>query len=188
MALNSNMVPLGTPMPDIMLPDLVGNLVSTRSNVEIGPTLLFWAANHCPYVLHIERELATVLAEFADQPLSVAAISSNDVAEYPDDDFAGLQAQQERASWTFPYLIDTDQAAAKAFDAACTPDFFLYDTEGLLAYRGALDASSPKNNEPLTGDLLREALHHVLAGEPVPEPHRPAMGCGIKWKPGNEPA
>lgn len=147
-----------------------------------------FGCNHCPYVRHIEAALGGLIDEYPADALTVVAISSNDVDQYPDDDVAGLQDQHDRAGWHFPYLIDADQSVAKAFNAACTPDFFLFDRDGSLVYRGAFDTSSPKNGEPLTGSMLRSALDATLQDQTVPEPHRPALGCGIKWKPGNEPA
>jgi len=180
-------VPLGTPLFDLSLPDLDGNQVSLQQLRGTGCLLVLWSANHCPYVRHVERALGALIGEFPSASLATLAISSNDVNQYPDDDVAGLRAQRERAGWTFPYLVDSDQTAARTFHAACTPDFFLYNANGLLAYRGAFDDSTPKNDQPLTGDLLRTALTAVLAGQPVAESHKPAMGCGIKWKPGNEP-
>ncbi len=187
MALYSTMVPLGTPLPDVSLPDLDGSYVSLAQIRDSGSLLVIFTCNHCPYVRHIEAKLGELVTEFADRELTVTAISSNDIGQYPDDDADGLRAQQVRAGWNFPYLMDEDQSAAKTFNAACTPDFFLYGPSGLLAYRGAFDGSTPKNGEPLTGELLRSAITSTLAGEPVPEPHKPSMGCGIKWKPGNEP-
>ena len=180
-------VPLGTPLPDVTLPDLDGNTVHLVSYRDSQALLVIFSCNHCPYVRHVEAALGSLVDEFASDPLTVVAISANDIDQYPDDDIAGLTDQHDRAGWHFPYLVDADQSAARAFNAACTPDFFLYDREGQLAYRGAFDSSTPKNGEPLTGELLRQAIAAVLAGHPVPEPHRPAMGCGIKWKPGNEP-
>ena len=188
MALLSNMVPLGTPLPDVTLPRLDGSHVGLAQIRGSGCLLVVFAANHCPYVRHVESALGALVAEFGDEPLTVVAIGSNDVAQYPDDDAEHLREQQHRAGWNFPYLIDEDQSAARAFRAACTPDFFLYDSDGVLAYRGAFDASTPKNGEPLTGDMLRNAITATMNGEPVPAPHKPAMGCGIKWKPGNEPS
>lgn len=189
MAIDSSpfLVPIGSPLPDVVLPDLTGEDIALSALARGKPTLIFFSCNHCPYVRHVEAALGGLISEF-DGRLQVLAISSNDVNQYPDDDVAGLTEQTRRAGWHFPYLVDTDQSAAKAFRAACTPDFFVYDSAGKLAYRGAFDASTPKNGEPLTGDLLRQALTCVVAGEPVPLPHRPALGCGIKWRPGNEPA
>jgi thiol-disulfide isomerase/thioredoxin len=166
-------------MPDATLPDLFGMPV-TLSEVSAGcPLLVVFACNHCPYVRWIERELAAIATE--NPQLRVVAICANDASEYPEDGPDGLRDQVARAGWTFPYLLDEEQQVARSFGAVCTPDFFLYDGAGLLQYRGALDASSPKNGQPLTGDLLRAAVALVLAGDPVPPPHRPAMGCSIKW-------
>jgi peroxiredoxin len=180
MALESTMVPLGTPVPDVTLPDLDGDLVRLPDHAGGLPLLVVFAANHCPYVRWVEAELGRVVA--AHDGLRAVAISSNDVVAYPDDGPDGMRQQQVRAGWDFPYLRDGDQGAARAFGAACTPDLFLFDAHGRLAYRGAFDASTPKNGQPLTGALLRSAIEDVLAGRPVPEPHRPAMGCGIKWR------
>ena len=189
MAINSSpfAVPLGTAVPDVTLPDLDGNLHPPAELAKGRPLLVFFGCNHCPYVRHVESALGALIAEYSPTDLAVVAISSNDIDQYPDDDVTGLLSQHERAGWQFPYLVDAEQAAAKAFNAACTPDFFLYDRVGSLAYRGAFDSSSPKNDQPLTGELLRAAIDAVVANQPVPEPHRPALGCGIKWKPGNEP-
>jgi peroxiredoxin len=179
MAVNSFMVPLGTPAPDFALPDLDGKVV--RRDDLTGPALLVaFLCNHCPYVQHIEGALGKLLAEHPS--VSVAAICTNDADAYPEDGPAGLAAQIQRAGWTFPYLVDADQEVGRAYNAACTPDFFLYDAQRRLAYRGAFDESSPRNGKPLTGDLLRGALELVLAGQPVPEPHQPSMGCSIKWR------
>lgn len=187
MALVSHMVPIGSPIPDTTLPDLDGvpvNLVDVAGGRAL---VVMFLCNHCPYVRHVEHELATVMGEFADGEIQFVAISSNDVDNYPDDDVEGLSAQVTRTGWNIPYLLDSDQSAAKAFHAACTPDFFIYDPDGNLAYRGAFDESNPKNGKTLDGSDLRNAINRILRGEAVPEPHRPSMGCGIKWKPGNEP-
>jgi cytochrome oxidase Cu insertion factor (SCO1/SenC/PrrC family) len=187
MAMQSQMVPLGTPMPEAILPDLDSNPVDLREFAEGRPTLVVFACNHCPYVRHVESLLGQVLARAMSRGVRAVAINSNDTSRHPDDGPEWMREQVTRAGWSFPYLIDEDQRAAKAFNAACTPDFFLYDANGALAYRGAFDNSTPRNGEPLTGELLAAAIEDVLAGRPVPEPHRPAMGCGIKWLPGNQP-
>jgi hypothetical protein len=136
--------------------------------------------NHCPYVRHIEAELSKVLAQFPG--LAVVGICTNDVEAYPDDRPERLAEQARRAGWVFPYLVDHDQQVGRAYNAACTPDFFLYDRRRGLAYRGAFDESTPGNGKPVTGDLLHAAVEQVLAGTPVPEPHKPSMGCSIKWR------
>lgn len=183
---SSFMVPLGTPAPDFALPATDGTLVR-RDDLADKPALLaIFACNHCPYVRHVEAELGKLLGGYHD--LAVVAICSNDATSYPDDAAPKLREQQARAGWGFPYLVDETQHVARAYHAACTPDFFLYDGERKLAYRGAFDDSTPGNNKPVTGALLREALDLVLAGQPVPEPQKPSVGCSIKWRPGNEPA
>ncbi|HEU0088071.1 MAG TPA: thioredoxin family protein [Pseudonocardiaceae bacterium] len=187
MAVSSFMVPLGTPAPPFALPSLTGQTISPADYAPGQPLLVMFLSNHCPYVRHIERELGKLIAEYADRELAAVAISSNNVETHPDDGPAGLAEQVDRAGFTFPYLLDSSQEVAKAYRAACTPDFFLYDVEHRLAYRGEFDASRPGNDLPVTGQELRVALDLVLAGQPVPEPQVPSIGCNIKWKPGNEP-
>jgi peroxiredoxin len=180
MAVSSQMVPLGTPAPDFALPDLTGRTVSRDDLADAPALLVAFLCNHCPYVRHIEKELGRVLAE---QPsLAVVGICTNDAKAYPDDRPERLAEQAERAGWTFPYLVDGDQSVGRAYRAACTPDFFLYDAQRRLAYRGAFDESTPGNRKPVTGHLLNAAIGAVLDGVPVPEPHRPSMGCSIKWR------
>ena len=181
MAVESPLTPLGAPLPDRTQPDLDGTPTSLAAHAAGRPLLVVFACNHCPYVKHVESELGRLAASFGSR-VAVVAIASNDTESFPEDDVAHLRAQRVRAGWDFPYVLDADQGAARAFGAVCTPDFFVYDAAGALAYRGAFDGSTPKNGVPLTGDLLRGALDLVLAGEPVPLPHRPAMGCSIKWK------
>jgi peroxiredoxin len=186
MAASSLMVPLGTPAPDFELPSVGGPPVAL-ADLD-GPALLvLFLCNHCPYVRHVERALAATVAEHAERGLAAVGICSNDTDAYPDDGPAGLAEQARRAGFTFPYLVDAEQEAAGAYRAMCTPDLFLYDARRSLAYRGAFDDSTPGNGLPVTGAHLRQALDHVLRGEPVPEPHRPSMGCGLKWKPGRQP-
>ncbi|MBF6215132.1 thioredoxin family protein [Nocardia puris] len=181
MALESLMIPLGTPAPEFALPDLDGR-VHRRADYADGPGLLvIFACNHCPYVKHVEAELGAVVR---DSDIPTFAICSNDATAYPDDGPEGLRAQTKRADWTFPYLIDASQEVGRAFGAACTPDFFLYGSGLTLAYRGAFDESTPGNGKPVTGGELRAALAAVRAGAAVPEPHRPSMGCSIKWRDG----
>ncbi|MFI9509639.1 thioredoxin family protein [Nocardia sp. NPDC052566] len=180
MALESLMVPLGTPAPDFSLPDLDG-APHARDDYLGGPGLLVvFACNHCPYVKHIEAAFGEIVDGLDAMP--VVAICTNDADAYPDDAPVRLRDQAIRAGWTFPYLIDTTQEVGRAFGAACTPDFFLYDAKLELAYRGAFDESTPGNGKPLTGNDLRNAIESVLAGKPVGEPHRPSMGCSIKWR------
>ena len=179
MAVESAMVALGSPLPGFRLRDLTGNAVSSESFAG-EPLLVAFLCNHCPYVKHIERGLTETLQRHPD--LHVVGICTNDAAAYRDDASAGLAEQAARAGWAFPYLIDESQQVGRAFGAACTPDFFLYDADGRLAYRGAMDSSTPGNGAPVTGALLDEAIGLVLAGQRVPEPHRPSMGCSIKWR------
>ncbi len=180
MAISSLMVEIGTPAPDFALPDLSSGIVRRDDFVAAPALLVAFLCNHCPYVKHVEVELGRLVAGYPQ--LAVAGICTNDAEAYPDDAPAGLAAQVERAGWTFPYLVDADQAVGRAYQAACTPDFFLYDAQRRLAYRGALDSSTPGNGEPVTGALLRAAIDAVLAGEAVPEPHRPSLGCSLKWR------
>lgn len=179
MAVTSFMVPIGTPIPGFALPSLTGDIVR-RDDLAGAPLLVAFVCNHCPYVKHVEQEFGRLVASFPG--LAVVGICTNDADAYPDDDAKHLAEQAQRAGWTFPYLIDEAQDAGRAFQAACTPDFFLYDAAGTLAYRGAMDDSTPGNGKPVTGALLRTAIEHVLAGEAVPEPHQPSMGCSIKWR------
>ena len=143
------------------------------------PLLVVFACNHCPYVRWLEQDLGRLVT---DSGIRAVAITSNDTSEYPEDGPDGMREQSARAGWDFPYLIDTDQSVAKAFGAVCTPDFFVYDINGKLGYRGAFDDSSPGNGKPVTGADLRAALDLLLAAAPVPEPQRPSMGCSIKWR------
>jgi peroxiredoxin len=179
MAVESSMVPLGSPMPAFALPDVTGRVVDPGSMTS--PALLVaFLCNHCPYVRHVESELGRVLARHPG--LDVVGICSNDAEAYPDDAPDHLAEQARRAGWAFPYLVDAEQQVGRAFRAACTPDFFLYDAQRRLAYRGAFDTSTPGNGQPVTGTLLEAAVEAVLAGQEVPEPHRPSMGCSIKWR------
>ena len=179
MAVTSTMVALRSPLPAFSLPDLTGATVSSESFAG-QPLLVAFMCNHCPFVKHVERGFAEILRRHPD--LSVVGICTNDAAAYPDDAPAGLAEQAARAGWTFPYLIDASQEVGRAFGAACTPDFFVYDADARLAYRGAMDTSTPGNGLPVTGELLDTAIGLVLASQAVPEPHRPSMGCSIKWR------
>jgi peroxiredoxin len=180
MAVSSSMVDLGTPAPDFALPDLAGTTVHLDDLRDSPALLVAFLCNHCPYVRHVEHELGRLIASYPS--LSAVGICTNDTQSYPDDAPPHLAEQVARAGWTFPYLVDADQKVGRAYQAACTPDFFLYDAQRRLAYRGAMDESTPGNNVPVTGALLRDAIEKVLAGEAVPEPHRPSMGCSIKWR------
>ena len=187
MAASSLMVPLGTPAPDFELPSVDGTTVKL-ADLDGRALLVLFLCNHCPYVRHVERRLAEVVASYAGRDVAAVGICSNDTDAHPDDGPAGLAEQARRAGFGFPYLIDDDQQVAAAYRAMCTPDLFVYDADRRLAYRGAFDDSTPRNGRPVTGALLRDALDRVLAGQPVPEPHRPSMGCSLKWKDGNRPS
>jgi thiol-disulfide isomerase/thioredoxin len=174
---------LGTEAPAFTLPDVVsGRSVSLGDIASRGPFLVMFLCNHCPYVQHVEAELGRLARDYAGRKLGLVAISANDAVGYPDDAPVGLAAQAKRAGWTFPYLYDESQAVARAYDAACTPDFFLFDAAGRLAYRGRLDASRPKSSTPVTGRELRAAVDAVLAGRAPAADQQPSLGCGIKWK------
>lgn len=181
MAVDSLMVPLGTKAPDFDLPTIDGGRVAS---VDIDATALvvMFLCNHCPYVKHVENGLGAVARDHADDDVAFVAICPNDAEAYPDDGPDGLRDQADRAGWTFPYAIDQDQTVGRAYQAACTPDFFVYGPDRTLAYRGAMDGASPGNDRPVDGSALRAAIAHVLAGEDVPEPHQPSMGCSIKWR------
>ncbi|MEE2751049.1 MAG: thioredoxin family protein [Myxococcota bacterium] len=150
--------------------------------------LVMFVCNHCPFVLHIEDELARIGDDYTPRGVHVVAISSNDVENYPDDSPEKMVAFAERNRWSFPYLYDESQSVAKDYFAACTPDFFLFDAEQKLVYRGQLDGSRPGNDVPVTGVDLRAALDALLSGQQVSAPQLPSLGCNIKWKPGNAPS
>lgn len=181
MAVTSHMVPLGTPAPEFVLPAIDGSTVSLTDHVGAPALLVAFLSAHCPYVKHVQSTLGALAAELTAGGAVVLGICSNDTDRYPDDGREGLVAQAAESGFTFPYLIDESQQVALAYRAACTPDFFLYDAALALAYRGAFDESTPGNGKPLTGNDLRAAIETVLDGKPVPEPHRPSMGCSIKW-------
>jgi peroxiredoxin len=186
-AVNSFMVPVGTPAPDFTLPSITGSKVALADFAGASALLVVFLSNHCPYVRRVEAGIGSVTASYGARGVATVGICSNDVATHPDDDAAHLAEQAERAGFAFPYLVDESQEVAMAYRAACTPDFFLYDADRRLAYRGQFDGARPSNDVPADGATLRTAFEEVLAGRPVPEPHSPSLGCNIKWKPGNEP-
>jgi peroxiredoxin len=187
MAASSLMVPLGTPAYDFELPSADGTTVKL-ADLDGRALLVMFLCNHCPYVRHVEAALGRLVAEYAGQGVAAVGICSNDLDAYPDDGLDGMATQVRRAGFGFPYLLDETQQVAAAYRAMCTPDLFVYGPDRLLAYRGAFDDSTPRNGRPVTGDLLRDALDRVLAAQPVPEPHRPSMGCSLKWRDGNRPS
>jgi peroxiredoxin len=187
-AVNSTMVPLGTPAPDFTLQDTVSGKPINLTSYRAGkPVVVMFICNHCPFVVHLRSELAKAAADFQKAGAAVIAISANDPENYPEDAPAKMTAEAKRAGYTFPYLFDKDQSVAKACRAACTPDFFVYDTAGTLFYRGQFDGSRPSNGIPVSGNDLRAAVLAVLAGKPAPKEQWPSIGCNIKWKAGNEP-
>jgi peroxiredoxin len=183
----STMAALGTPAPDFRLPDTGGKLVSLTDFAKAPALLVVFMCNHCPFVKHISAGLAQLARDYQQRGLAMVGINSNDVASYPDDSPARMAEEVKAAGYTFPYLYDETQAVAKAYRAACTPDFFLYDRDRRLVYRGQFDDSRPSNDRPVTGSDLRAAVDAVLASRPVSAEQRPSIGCNIKWKPGAAP-
>lgn len=179
----SNMLPLGTTAPNFKLPDTVSGESVQYSDVagEKG-TLIMFICNHCPFVKHIQSQLAEIGRVYPEKGIGIAAISSNDVANYPDDAPEKMKAVAEENGYSFPYLYDESQETAKAYDAACTPDFYLFDADRKLVYRGQLDSSRPGQEEPVTGEDLRRAIDALVAGDEIPEEQKPSVGCNIKWK------
>ncbi len=185
----STMLGLGTQAPDFRLPDVIsGNAVSLDTFAGTQGLLVMFICRHCPYVQHIKEELARLGRDYAKQAIGIVAISANDAGKYPDDAPDRLKAMAQELGFAFPFCYDERQDAAKAYAAACTPDFFLFDRDRALVYRGQLDDSRPDNGKPVTGKDLRAAIDAVLGGTPVSREQRPSIGCNIKWKPGNEPA
>jgi peroxiredoxin len=183
----SAMLPLGTPAPDFSLPDVEGRIISL-ADVRHAPALLVvFMCNHCPYVQHVAEGLAQLAREYQERGAVVIGINANDVDAFPEDAPDKMAAEVKRRGYIFFYLYDKTQEVAKAYHAACTPDFFLFDRDGRLVYRGQMDSSRPGNGVPVTGNDLRAALDAVLAGQPVPADQTPSLGCNIKWRPGNEP-
>ena len=183
----STMLALGTSAPDFRLPDTAGNIVSL-ANFEKAPALLVvFMCNHCPFVKHVLDKLVELIKDYQAREVAVVGINSNDVTNYPDDSPEMMAELMRESGFTFPYLYDETQEVAKAFRAACTPDFFLFDREGELVYRGQLDDSRPGSDIPVTGGDVRRALDAVLAGRPVSDDQLPSVGCNIKWTPGAEP-
>jgi peroxiredoxin len=179
----STMLALGTTAPDFALTDVVSGKTVRRDDFRGKKALLvMFICAHCPFVKHIEKELGKLGKDYATQSLGIVAISSNDAATYPSDRPAGLKQQAETFGFTFPYLYDESQSVAREYDAACTPDIYLFDSDFRLSYRGQFDASRPGNGIPVTGQDLRAALDAVLAGKQPPTDQMPSIGCNIKWK------
>lgn len=184
----STMLGLGTEAPDFQLPDVTtGESVSLGSFSGNKALLVMFICKHCPYVVHVQEELARLGNEYQARDVGVVAIGANDVEAYPGDAPGELKGMAREQGFQFPYCFDESQEIAKAYTAACTPDFFLFDQDRRLAYRGQLDGSRPETDTPVTGEDLRGALDTVLAGDTPDPAQAPSLGCNIKWKPGNEP-
>jgi len=183
----STMLPLGTAAPDFSLPTPDGTVHGLADAADAKGVLVVFMCNHCPYVVHIKEGLADFARDYREKGLAVFAVNANDPDAYPDDAPDKMAADIERYGYVFPYLVDETQDVAKAYHAACTPDFFLFDADRRLVYRGQFDASRPGNDVPVTGEDLRRAADAVLAGRADDGPQTPSIGCNIKWRPGNQP-
>lgn len=184
---SSTMLALGTAAPDFSLPDTTGKLVSLADYKQAPATLVVFLCNHCPYVKHVANEFAEFAREYQAKGVAVIGINANDVSTHPDDSPQKMAEEAKKIGYTFPYLYDETQEVAKSYRAACTPDFFLFDKDHKLAYRGQFDGSRPDNKIAVTGQDLRMALDAVLQDQPVPAEQKASMGCNIKWRAGNEP-
>jgi len=180
----SNMLPLGTQAPDFKLYDTISGKYLTYKDIKgENGTVIMFICNHCPYVLHVNSEIVDIANTYKEKGIGFAGISANDVKNYPQDSPELMPKHAKKVGYRFPYLYDETQETAKAYQAACTPDFYLFDAKDKLVYRGRLDESTPKNNEPLTGKDLRRALDLLLEGKTIPdEEQKPSIGCNIKWK------
>jgi thiol-disulfide isomerase/thioredoxin len=183
----STMLELGVSVPPFRLPDFEGTLISSHDATTSKGLLVAFLCPHCPYVKHVRVEFGRAAKEFRRRGLGVVAVNSNDTTAVPEDGVDGMRQEAREAGYTFPYLVDESQEIAKAFRAACTPDFFLFDDTGKLVYRGQFDGSRPGSQLPVTGSDLRAAVDALLGGEPVSSDQRPSLGCNIKWKKGSEP-
>jgi peroxiredoxin len=188
MAGTSTMIALGTEAPDFALPDVTtGRTVRRADFDDMKALLVMFICRHCPYVRHVREGLAELGRDYRDREVGIVAISANDPAVYPEDAPDSLAEEAREAGYAFPYLFDETQEVARAYAAACTPDFFLFDADRKLTYRGQFDSSRPDDGAPVTGEDLRAAIDAVLADRPVPQDQRPSVGCTIKWRGGNEP-
>jgi len=185
----STMLDLGTPAPEINLPDVVsGEQISLATFANDKALLVMFICRHCPFVLHVKHELTRLGNDYGETPLGIVAIGSNDAENFPNDAPEHLKAMAAELDFKFPYCYDETQEVAKAYSAACTPDFFLFDQQRKLVYRGQLDNARPESGAPIDGRDLRAAIDAVLADQPVSQDQNPSIGCNIKWKPGNEPS
>ncbi len=183
----STMLPLGTAAPEFSLPNVDGTTVTLANFADKKGLLVIFMCNHCPFVVHLREALAEFGNEYQAKGLGIVGISSNDVSTHPDDSPEKMVDEAQSAGYTFPYLYDATQEVAQAYKAACTPDFFLFDQNHKLVYRGQFDDSRPGNGQPVTGADMRAACDAVLAGSEIPEAQKPSIGCNIKWKDGNAP-
>lgn len=183
----STMLALGTRAPEFNLPDVNGKLVTLADFPKASALLVAFICNHCPFVKHVQAGFAKLARDYQAKGVAVIAINSNDVVTHPDDSPANMAVEAKTAGYTFPYLFDETQAVAKAYRAACTPDFYVFDKFKKLVYRGQMDGSRPGNEIAVTGTDLRAALDAAIAGKRAPDKQRASMGCNIKWKTGNEP-
>ena len=186
-AVNSTMVPLGTPCPEFQLADGSGKMYRQAEFAQAPALVVAFISNHCPYVKHLREGLADFGRDVAELGVAMVAIGSNNVERYPDDAPEKMVEEAQVWGYNFPYLYDATQEVAKAFKAACTPDYYVYDGVGRLVYRGQFDDSRPGNGLPVTGGDLRNAVHATVAGRALPPEQVPSIGCNIKWIPGNEP-
>lgn len=186
-ATESQMLELGTLAPPFTLPDPHGMQHSLTGSENVDAYLVMFICNHCPFVKHVAAELARIGCDYGSRNVAIYAINSNDIDTHPGDSADNMSKEISDRGYTFPYLFDEDQSVAKAYRAACTPDFYVFDGDRKLVYRGQLDDSRPSNGIPVSGSDLRAALDAVIAGSPVSEFQTPSIGCNIKWKPGNEP-
>jgi peroxiredoxin len=184
---SSTMLPLGSKAPAFRLPDTDGKLVSLDDFKNAPALLVIFLCNHCPYVKHVRHELAALAKDYQAQGVAIVGISANDVVSHPDDGPEQMAKEKAAIGYTFPYLYDETQDGALAYQAACTPDFYVFDGSQSLVYRGQMDGSRPGNDVTISGKDLRAALDAVLAGKAVSSDQKPSLGCNIKWKPGNEP-
>ncbi len=184
---SSVMLPLGTQAPDFRLPDYDGRLVARDDFRGKRGLLVIFMCNHCPYVKHVAAQLAQIADEYQAKDIAIVGISSNDIATHPDDAPDKMKLEAAQQGYRFPYLFDETQSVAQSYRAACTPDFYLFDDQFKLVYRGQMDETRPKQGSVATGKDLRAALDALLAGAPQPQPQRPSIGCNIKWKAGKEP-
>jgi thiol-disulfide isomerase/thioredoxin len=181
------MIDLGSPLPAFDLPDTEGRRVKETDFSESSCLLVMFICNHCPFVKHIRLELARFSRDYQGSSLAIVAVNSNDIEAFPEDGMEAMREEVAEVGYLFPYLLDETQEVAKSFRAACTPDFFLYDKDRKLAYRGQFDGSRPGNDIPVTGKDLRKSVDLLVSGGRVPEMQAPSVGCNIKWKKGNQP-